>query len=107
MIRHGKKYPAAKVLSSINDDLEPNVLSKIKEVYNNDDNLNSLQKNQKMIIKALKKWKNLLKKGTHKDLNYHGKMCMTKLGKRLNDKLKPLVNQLNKDNIEVHLAELL
>lgn len=94
-------------MSDVKNDLIPKVQAKIIEVYGDDNILNSLQKNQKMIIEALKKWENVMSNGTHKDLNHHGKLFMMKLGQRLNEKLKPLISQLNKDNIEVHIANLL
>lgn len=109
--RHGTKWPSEDILSKIQDQLILNIQNAVKEIYeipNNNDELRyegELQKNQKIIIRSIIKWKNYLDQGSHKDLNDRGKQTMTGLGKRLKQKLWPLVNVLKKDNIEVYTEQ--
>lgn len=109
LTRHGTKYPSDDVLKNIREKLLPIIQKEILNVYaeESDKNFSMLQDKQKPIIKKIKEWKNVMASGTHKGINEDGKLLMTNLGKRWNNKLKHLTKNLKLDEIEVNMVLLL
>lgn len=79
------------------------IIPKLNILYKdeNSENFTKLQKNQKIIIKALLDWKNFMSNGSHKDLNEQGKLNIIDLATRLKTKLKKLTSTLEKEEIQV------
>lgn len=105
LTRHATKYPSDIILKNIEDRLVHTVIAKLNFLYpdENCDNFTNLQKNQKIIIRALLGWKNIMANGAHKNLTEQGKLNLINLGTRLKTKLKKLISILQNDEIQVSI----
>ncbi|XP_025191400.1 multiple inositol polyphosphate phosphatase 1-like [Melanaphis sacchari] len=99
VMRHGPKFPKSSVIADIKklEDFQTH----FKNLYlNNDEALNALPNESRIVINAIMNWENQTSDAQPKGNTEHGTLTIKKLGKRWNSRLKNIVVNIEKADIE-------
>lgn len=104
LMRHGPKYPKKEVMDKIKE-LEQFQI-KLKTLYQNGKELDSLPAENKRIIADILIWKNLTFNEEPKAITKLGSSTAKDLGKRWNAKLNGLGTEIEKTDIQVIMINI-